>query len=261
MGKAFLAVLVLAAAAWTWLAYARTRQPSTPDAPPANDIDPTDRVATARFERGKLIAEKYRAVAVEYPGEIFIRWFKHEAVIELWARNSGQRFRLIATYPILATSGLPGPKRREGDRQVPEGFYEIDRFNPRSAYHLSLGLNYPNAADRVHADPQQPGSDIFIHGRDVSIGCAPIGDQAIEELYLAAFDAQAGGQTRIAVHIFPARMSGPEWERFAREETERHPELKAFWEQLQPAYEAFDGRRLVPEIEISEEGSYVLKGP
>jgi murein L,D-transpeptidase YafK len=258
MGKALLAILVLTAVAAVWLAWARSRQQSPADQP-AIEIDSTDRVAAARRARSTLVEEKYRAVAVAYPGEIFLRWFKHEAELELWARNADRRFRLVATYPILASSGLPGPKRREGDRQVPEGFYEIDRFNPQSSYHLSLGLNYPNAADRVHADPLQPGSDIFIHGANVSIGCAPIGNEAIEEVYLAALDAHTAGQTHIAVHIFPARMAGADWARFTAQETANRPELADFWLQLLPVYEAFERLRLVPEVEMTAEGRYVLK--
>jgi murein L,D-transpeptidase YafK len=254
MGKASAAVILLAAAVAGVFMLRTRRLPSMNDffAPP---LDRTDRVAVARDQHGAAIAEKFHAVAVDYPGEIFVRWFKREAVLELWARQPERRFRLVASYPILASSGVPGPKRREGDRQVPEGFYEINRFNPKSDYHLSLGLNYPNAADLVHADPQQPGSDIFIHGKDVSIGCAPIGDEAIEELYLAARDS---GQARIAVHIFPARMSGEEWARFAAEEITRRPELADFWSQLQPVYEAFERSRLVPEISVTAEGRYVL---
>lgn len=259
MGKAFAAILVLAFVALAWVAF-HPHQPA-PTAMPAHDIDPADRVAVARTERGALVREKFHAMAVEYPGEIFIRWFKKEAVLELWARNAGRRFRLVAAYPILASSGLPGPKRREGDRQVPEGFYEIDRFNPQSSYHLSLGLNYPNAADRMHADPEQPGSDIFIHGSDQSIGCAPLGDAAIEEVYLAALDARSAGQASIAVHIFPARMSGEEWQRFAAEEVARRPEIQAFWEQLQPAFDAFEHRRLLPKIDVTPQGDYAVQTP
>ncbi len=262
MSKTFIPVLLLAAAsAAAWLVWMRARQPVAPP-PPATAVDPTDRVAVARIDRLKLIEQKYHEAAVEYPGEIFVRWFKREAVLELWARSSAvRRFRLVATYPILASSGLPGPKRREGDRQVPEGFYEIDRFNPESLYHLSLGLNYPNAADLVHADPQQPGSDIFIHGSDQSVGCAPLGDEAIEELYLAALDARGAGQKRITVHVFPARMTSPDWTTFAATEIERRPELADFWEQLKPAYEYFEHRRLVPEIEITPDGRYVVPAP
>ena len=119
-----------------------------------------DRVVHARAAHGKIIAQKFKDAGLPYPArEIFLRWFKREAVVELWAREDTGRFQLVATYPILATSGGPGPKRREGDRQVPEGFYEIDRFNPASLFHLSLGLNYPNAADRILARDGNPGGD------------------------------------------------------------------------------------------------------
>ncbi len=214
----------------------------------------------ARFQNEDAIRSAYHAVDVDYPGEVFLRWLKHEAVLELWARNPGRRFRLIASYPILASSGGPGPKRREGDGQVPEGFYEIDRFNPRSSFHLSLGLNYPNAADLILSDRDQPGRDIFIHGSNVSIGCAPIGDEAIEEVYLAAVDAQVHGQRRIPVHIFPGHMSGPEWERFAAGEIARRPELAAFWAQLQPGFDYFEQRRTLPNITVAEDGRYLLEG-
>jgi murein L,D-transpeptidase YafK len=220
--------------------------------------DPDDRVAIARLQHLDKIRAAYHAADVQYPGEVFLRWIKHEAVLELWARNAGRRFRLIAAYPILASSGESGPKRREGDRQVPEGFYEIDRFNPQSQFHLSLGLNYPNASDRVLSDRDQPGSDIFIHGGDASIGCAPIGDDAIEELYLAALDAQTQGQTKIEVHVFPARMTGSGWEQFAAREMTRRPELGAFWAQLQPAWNYFEQRRTLPQFTVSEDGSYLV---
>lgn len=258
MGKAFVVILVLAIATSAWMNHARARQHSDPEAS-STKADSQDRVAAARKESGRKIREKYHAVAVEYPAEIYIRWFKQEAVLELWARNSGRRFRLIESFPILASSGLPGPKRREGDLQVPEGFYRIDRFNPRSQFHLSLGLNYPNAADLIHADPQRPGGDIFIHGSDVTIGCAPLGDEMIEQLYLAAHDARKAGQGTIAVHVFPARMSGPDWEGFVAAEVARRPELKDFWAQLQPAYDEFERSRLVPEIAVTKKGDYVMK--
>ena len=239
------------------LAWLRAYPPPVAE-PSSESIDPPERVAEGPLTSGDRIREAYHAKAVDYPGEMFLRWFKREAVLELWARNPGRRFRLIASYPILASSGEPGPKRREGDRQVPEGFYEIDRFNPQSAYHLSLGLNYPNAADRVLSDREQPGSDIFIHGSDVSIGCAPLGDDGIEEVYLAALDAHKYGQERIQVHVFPGRMSGPEWEKFAADEIARRPELAAFWAQLRPAFDYFEQRRTLPVINVEKDGRYVL---
>ncbi|MDR3403216.1 MAG: L,D-transpeptidase family protein [Chthoniobacter sp.] len=257
MRKVSPALLAAAAAAALWLA--GTRAPAEPVTEPASPTpDTVDRVAVARQQHEAAIRQKYHAVAVQYPGEIFIRWLKREEMVELWARDGARRFRRVASYPILASSGLPGPKRREGDKQVPEGFYEIDRFNPKSLFHLSLGLNYPNAADRVLSDREHPGGDIFIHGSNVSIGCAPLGDDAIEELYLAALDAHDQGQMRIQVHVFPDRMSGPEWERYAAGEIARRPELAAFWAQLRPGFEYFEQRRTLPVITVEQDGRYVL---
>ena len=190
------------------------------------------------------------------PEELYLRAFKREGQLEVWARGAGETsFQLLATYPVTARSGRPGPKRREGDLQVPEGFYEVDRFNPHSLFHLSLGLNYPNAADRILSDREQPGSDIFIHGGTASIGCLPIGDKAIEKVYALAEKLRAGGR-KIPVHIFPARMAGPEWQTYSA----GFPELQAFWSQLRPAYEAFEKSRLVPQVTVKSDGQYVVNG-
>jgi len=218
-----------------------------------------ERVARARAARDKIIRDRFQQAGLGYPPrEIFLRWFKKEAALELWARAEREPFRLVNSYAILATSGGPGPKRREGDGHAPEGFYEIDRFNPESLFHLSMGLNYPNASDLALSDHDNPGSDIFIHGNNVSIGCAPIGDDAIEELYLITRDVSDRGQSRIPVHIFPARMSGPEWAQFSAAAIVENPALKRFWEQLQPAYDFFDKRHRLPKITVAADGSYVM---
>ncbi len=234
MRKIFIGLAVAASALAAW--FLATRVPDDWE-----KLSGPDRITRARKARGSLIRERCQLAGVSYPPrEIFLRAFKHEAELELWARGDEGAFRRIATFPILASSGSPGPKRREGDRQVPEGFYVIDRFNAESAYHLSLGLNYPNADDLRHADPEHPGGDIFIHGKDVTIGCLPIGDAAIEELFLIALDVHDHGQREIPVHVFPARMSGVEWAKFSREQIARDPAGADFWERLRPRYEAFE---------------------
>ncbi|HSI13326.1 MAG TPA: L,D-transpeptidase family protein [Chthoniobacter sp.] len=261
MKKATMTLCVLALLASAWLGWLHFRTQPVQDFPPP-PADPADRIATARYWRGETIRKAYHVAGVQYPGEVFLRWLKREAVLELWARNPGLRYRLIGSYPILASSGSPGPKRREGDRQVPEGFYSIDRFNPQSSFHLSLGLNYPNASDLILSDRDHPGSDIFIHGSNVSIGCAPLGDTAIELVYLAALDAQAHGQKRIEVHVFPGRMHGSEWEQFSTQQIALHPELAAFWAQLQPGFDYFEQHRTMPEVVIEQDGRYTVQtGP
>ena len=120
------------------------------------------------------------------PKEIALITFKDSKVMELWARDLND-FKLIRTYPVKAASGELGPKLEEGDRQVPEGIYIIEAFNPNSSYHLSMKLNYPNQFDLKwanHEGREFPGTNIFIHGKAVSIGCLAMGDKAIEELFV-----------------------------------------------------------------------------
>lgn len=120
------------------------------------------------------------------PKEITLLGFKEEKRLELWAQHK-QVWVFVTAFPILAASGVAGPKLRQGDQQVPEGIYRIEGLNPNSRFHLSLKLNYPNAFDRAQARREgrdHPGGDIFIHGRAVSIGCLAMGDAVAEELFV-----------------------------------------------------------------------------
>lgn len=128
-----------------------------------------------------------RAGVAYPPAAVALLGFKQDATVELWAQGGGGAWTWIRTYPIEAASGTPGPKLREGDRQVPEGLYRIESLNPNSSWHLSMKLDYPNAFDRqmARADGRDnPGGNIFIHGRGGSIGCVDVGNEAIEELFV-----------------------------------------------------------------------------
>jgi murein L,D-transpeptidase YafK len=173
--------------------------------------------------------------------ELFFRLLKTSRTLEVWARNQGEvAFRPLPGYPLAATSGTLGPKRYAGDGQVPEGYYRINRFNPLSAFHLSLGLDYPTPADVLATGPADPGGDIFIHGSNVTDGCLPLTDAGIEEVYLLAVAARAAGQASIAVHIFPFPLTENELTRRAGS-----PHA-AFWRELAPGYAYFEQHR-VPE--------------
>ena len=125
------------------------------------------------------------------PTSIYVRSFKYDRQLEVWVKDDSlNKFRLFKTYKICMQSGTMGPKRMEGDYQVPEGFYHINEFNPNSNYHLSLGINYPNASDRILSDSLKPGGSIFIHGNCVSTGCIAITDEPIEELYVLASESK-----------------------------------------------------------------------
>lgn len=224
-----------------------------------------DRVAEARAHCADALRQRFAAAGIAYPpADIFLRAFKREAVLELWARpaagGGAAVFRLVATYPILGASGALGPKRREGDRQVPEGFYVINRFNPRSLFHLSLGLDYPNASDlALTTNPSAPGSDIFLHGGAKSIGCLAMGDAVVEELFLAALDARdLAGQAAIAVHIFPCRLDAAGWRDVLGPLAAARPELADFWRGLQAGHDFFEREKMPPEVAVRADGSYHL---
>jgi len=121
---------------------------------------------------------------------IYFRSFKYDSELEVWVKNGKkEKFKLFKKYKVCALAGTLGPKRFEGDYQVPEGFYYINEFNPNSEYHLSLGLNYPNNSDKILSDAYKPGGDIFIHGSCVTVGCIPLTDPMIEEVYILAAHA------------------------------------------------------------------------
>lgn len=123
------------------------------------------------------------------PKKIALLAFKKEQVLELWAEEDEKKafWHHIHTYPLTANSGHLGPKLKERDRQIPEGIYKFIAYNPFSAMHLSLMINYPNRFDRIHAEQEgrkKLGGNIFLHGKSLSVGCLAVGDRAMDQLFL-----------------------------------------------------------------------------
>lgn len=199
-------------------------------------------------------------VSIDHPTpapRIGIRAFKEERQMEIWGADSDDgKFRLIAKYPIAAISGFLGPKRQEGDLQAPEGFYYINRFNPNSQFHLSLGLNYPNSSDRILGKAGHLGRDIFIHGNQVSAGCLAMTDPVIDVIYSLARHAREHGQRNIPVSIFPCRLTATNWEWLRREYANR-PDLIRFWTTLVPAYGSFERTHKWPRPHVDKGGDYI----
>jgi hypothetical protein len=156
---------------------------------PAQKRTVDDVVRTHGPDAARRLKPYFKRVGLTFPPrDLVFLAMKQEMTLEVWARNGGP-FQLLRAYRIRKASGRSGPKLREGDRQVPEGVYQVIGLNPNSRFHLSLKLNFPNAFDLQHARREgrtQPGSDIFIHGKAVSVGCLAMGDEAIEELFLLA---------------------------------------------------------------------------
>jgi murein L,D-transpeptidase YafK len=218
------------------------------------------RVRRAHERKGDRVATLFRGRGLRQVSEIFFRVFKRDRVLEVWARDiDDDTFTLVESYPVCAVSGRLGPKRREGDLQVPEGFYTIDVFNPRSRYHLSMRVNYPNPVDLARVRGPSPGGDIYIHGGCATIGCVPVTDEKVEELYLMAARARAAGQRRIPVHIFPTRLddAGLRW--LGQHYGRRSVDFR-FWENLQEGYLAFERTHRVPDIGY-DGGRYRVRVP
>lgn len=231
------------------------------DAPFAEEQLQYPRVKTARMNTRFGIKKLFRERGLSYPAaEIFLRVFKRERQLELWVRPmASDTFALLRTYPICALAGVFGPKTRQGDWQTPEGFYEIDHFNPWSQYHLSLHMNYPNRADRMRSTGAPLGGQIFIHGGCQTEGCIAVTDEAIEELYWISVEARAAGQPRIPVHIFPVRLTDEEMTRLGSF-FEAQPELHRFWSNLKPGFDHFEATRTLPRIAVDGRGRYVIGG-
>lgn len=223
-----------------------------------------DQLEKSRVKAAYDLKEDELKLAVQELGidygsmSLFIRAFKEEGELEVFVSDSTREdYVLLKTYDFCMLSGVLGPKRKQGDYQVPEGFYYIDRFNPYSSFHLSLGINYPNDSDRILSNASDPGGDIFIHGNCVTIGCIPITDDKIKELYLLAVEAKDSGQDHIPVHIFPFRLSADKLEAM-RIQYSDEPDLITFWENLQDGYVLFEHENRLPEILVDpDNGRYV----
>ena len=204
----------------------------------------------------KQFAEK----KLKWPAKfIYIRSFKYDSQLEVWVKNEiTDPFQLFKTYKVCALAGSLGPKRMEGDYQVPEGFYYISDFNPRSSYYLSLGINYPNLSDKILSDSLRPGSEIYIHGSCVTVGCIPITDQQIDELYILAAYAKDQGQDFIPVHIFPIRFNKDKSVKYLESLTKDDQGLKKFADRLEDAFDYFEKYKQLPVVLIGSKGEYII---
>lgn len=174
---------------------------------------------------------------------IMLRIYKEDSVVEVWKEDRAGDYKLLKAYPICAWSGALGPKKKEGDRQAPEGFYFVSKgqMNPNSAYHLSFDLGYPNAFDRSYG---RTGSNLMVHGDCSSRGCYSIGDDNVQEIYAMAREAFAGGQSAFQVQALPFRMTAENMARHA--DSEHLP----FWEMLKEGLDHFEVTQRVAKVNV-----------
>jgi murein L,D-transpeptidase YafK len=180
------------------------------------------------------------------PGQaMLIRIFKQTNEFEVWKRTATGAFKLFKTYDICAYSGTLGPKISEGDRQAPEGFYNITPglMNPNSNYYLAFNTGFPNKFDRAW---NRTGSELMVHGDCSSRGCYSMTDEAIAEIYALARESFAGGNTVIQMQIFPFRMTPRNLAQVAS-----NPNID-FWMDIKEGYDRFEISKTPPSWDVCE---------
>jgi murein L,D-transpeptidase YafK len=172
---------------------------------------------------------------------MLIRAYKKEAELEIWKMKSDGQYVHLKTFPMCRWSGQLGPKTREGDRQVPEGFYSITpaQMNPNSAYYLSFNVGYPNQLDRALG---HSGGTIMVHGACSSAGCFSMTDGEIAEIYSIARSAFNGGQRAIQMQSYPFRMTA---ENLAKHRLD--PNID-FWRNLKEGNDHFEVTKQEPQV-------------
>ncbi|MBN8860762.1 MAG: L,D-transpeptidase family protein [Sphingobacteriales bacterium] len=219
------------------------------------------KVADVFRRKEDTLRRQFETKGLQWPAKyVYIRSFKYDSQMEVWVKNSVKEpFKLFKTYKICAMAGSLGPKRMQGDYQVPEGFYYINEFNPNSAYYLSLGLNYPNASDRMLSDSLAPGGDIYIHGSCVTEGCIPINNDQIEDLYIITSYARAMGQEYIPVHIFPVQFNNPRSVGYLDRFLQIYKSYRPLVTKLEAAYNFFEKNHQIPVVMVNSYGQYVIE--
>lgn len=174
---------------------------------------------------------------------VLLRAFKKESELEVWKMKADGTYALLKTYPMCRWSGQLGPKRREGDRQVPEGFYSITprHLNPNSAFYLSFNIGYPNAYDRAHG---RTGSLIMVHGACSSRGCFSMTDGQIAEIYAIVRESFSGGQKTVQLQSLPFRMTP---QNLAKHRLDKD---FTFWKKLKEGADHFEVAKREPVVMV-----------
>jgi len=215
------------------------------------------RVREAYNDKGKIVYKNLAGHSISRDSlRIYLRAFKTEKIIELWAKNrTDSAFILIREFPICDLSGSVGPKRRYRDLQVPEGFYKISDLNPFSKYYLSMEINYPNASDSIRGIRGHLGNHIFIHGSCISSGCLAITNERIKELFVYCIEAYNSGQQEIGITIFPARLTEANYSGLIANFSKDKDKI-SLWANLRKSYDLFNQTMVQPTVKFLPDGTH-----
>jgi len=215
------------------------------------------RIRQAYAEKEKIIDKTLASFSISRDSlRIYLRVFKTEKKIELWAKNCCDSvFLPIREFPICDLSGSVGPKRRYRDLQVPEGFYRISDLNPYSRYFLSMEINYPNASDSIRGVRGRLGNEIFIHGDCLSSGCIAITDDKIKELFVYCVEAYNSGQEEINLTIFPAKLTDTIYSGLLAKYSKDNDKI-SLWGDLKKSYDWFNLTKVPPSVKFLTDGTH-----
>lgn len=192
----------------------------------------------------KVVA-KMKAKGMTRTSPIMVRIFKEEGTLEVWKQKNNGKYDQIASYDICKWSGKLGPKYIEGDRQAPEGFYNVRpaQMNPNSSYYLSFNIGFPNAYDRANG---RTGQHLMVHGACSSSGCYSMTDEQVAEIYAFGRDAFKGGQRDFQIQAFPFRMTAANMARYKSDPN------YSFWKMLKQGYDSFEVTKVPPKVDVCE---------
>jgi len=206
-------------------------------------------------EKWAGISKNLKAKGVDSANyKVLIRIFKEEKLLEVWLKSkNSDKYVHYEDYSICRSSGDLGPKRKEGDLQVPEGFYKVNFFNAFSDYYLGMQINYPNQSDLI-LGKRPSGGQIMIHGNCVTIGCIPITDDKIKEVYLLCLFSKGAGND-VAVDSYPFKLTQSKID-VAKKNYDKT--LVDFWLHLKTFYDYFELKHLIPVVTVDKSGLYKI---
>jgi murein L,D-transpeptidase YafK len=191
------------------------------------------------------LSDKMKRLNMSETGPVFIRIYKETSELEVWKQTRGGQYALLKVYDICKWSGVLGPKKVEGDRQAPEGFYTVTpgQMNPKSRYYLAFNIGYPNAFDQALG---RTGSHLMVHGACSSAGCYSMTDESAGELFALARDSFRGGQRAFQIQAFPFRMTPQNMAKH------RDSENYEFWQMLKVGSDHFEVSRVPPKVDVCD---------
>ncbi|UKN01792.1 L,D-transpeptidase family protein [Paracrocinitomix mangrovi] len=216
------------------------------------------RVKSAYTEKKPIITEKLTNMDLKLNNvNVLIKAYKYEQKVKIYVKHKDSTvYKLYDQFIFNCTSGDLGPKRTEGDFQIPEGFYHVNHFNPYSNFHLSLGVSYPNKSDKLKSTAKKKGGAIYMHGGCASIGCIPIEDEPIKEVYVLSVLAKNSGQSQIGIDILPFEYTKSKFDSAVL----LYPDHKDFWANLFEIEKTFDATKKESKIGVKENGDYYIIG-